>query len=204
MHKQRIRPQRFTALSKWLSRMTLRLLGWRWEGGAPAVDKCVIVGAPHTSNWDLPFALLGMRALDIPAAWMMKDTVFFWPLGLLWRWLGGIPVNRRQRSSAVAQMVQAFNENEQLLLILSPEGTRKNVKHWKTGFYWMAVGAGAYIVPGLLSYEKKLMKTGPLIKPTGDLEADFQKIREYFQEVAGVTPEYDHGEAAAHAHHPAA
>ena len=171
-----------------LSRLSLRLLGWRCEGEAPASPKYVAIAAPHGTNWDLLFMLLGVRALGLTSVFMMKDTVFWWPLGVFWRWLGGIPVNRRASSNVIRQVVNYFDANERLRLLITPEGTRKKVKYWKLGFYWMALGAGVPILMVYVDYKKKTTGIGPLLYPTGDVEADFEKLRAFYEEKVGVTP----------------
>jgi 1-acyl-sn-glycerol-3-phosphate acyltransferase len=177
---------------RWVSfgKFGLRLLGWRWIGERPPVQKCIITAAPHTSNWDLLYTLLASMALGIPAVWMMKDSWFFWPLGPVFRWLGGIPVNRSKRSSVVDQMVKAFAENDWLYVIITPEGTRKKVRHWRTGFYWMALGAEVPILLGIINYRDKTVGVGPHFKPSGDLEKDFAFIRDFYHHEAGLNPEY--------------
>jgi 1-acyl-sn-glycerol-3-phosphate acyltransferase len=134
--------------------------------------------------------LLGVRALDMASVFMMKDTVFWWPLGSLWRWLGGIPVNRRASVNIIRQAVEYFDANPVLRLVITPEGTRKQVDHWKLGFYWMAVGAGVPILMGFVDYKNKITGVGPLLYPTGDLEADFAKLRAFYEPQVGVTPAF--------------
>ena len=185
------RTKKRTHYAPWVMKMgqvLLRVQGWQWIGQHPGVKKCVVVCAPHRSNWDAWYTLLASFALGIPAVMMIKDTLFFWPLGVLLRWLDGMPVNRRARASAVDQVVQMFNESEQLYLVITPEGTRKEVTYWKSGFYWIALGAGVDILLGIINYQRKTVGVGPLIQVTGDIEADFARIQEFFQREGGFTP----------------
>jgi len=174
--------------ARWFGRTVMRSLGWKWTGQRPDVSKCVIACAPHTTNWDLFFTLLAAMALRFPMVFMMKKFWFFWPMGPVFRWLGGIPVDRSKNTNAVEQMVQAFQENAQLNLVITPEGTRKDVRYWKTGFYWIAAGAGVPILLGIINYKKKEAGVGILVYPTGNLEADFEIIRDFYEREAGMTP----------------
>ncbi len=188
-HKTRIRLD-YGPRTQWFGRTMLHLLGWRTVGERPAVDRCIFVCAPHTSNWDLLFTLLASYALRVPAAFMMKKSWFFWPLGPLFYWLGGIPVDRSKSNNAVSQMGEAFRDKGKMNLLVPPEGTRKHVKYWKTGFYWIAVEGDAHIMLGFIDYPHKRTVIGGLFKPTGNLEADFENIRAFYQEEAGFTPDY--------------
>jgi 1-acyl-sn-glycerol-3-phosphate acyltransferase len=195
VHQKTNKRQGYSALTRLLGRGALRALGWRWEGGRPDVKKCVVIAAPHTSNWDLLFMLLGSIAMEIPAVFMMKESVFRWPLGVLWRWCGGIPVNRRAASTVVEQMVQAFDESEAMYFVITPEGTRKSVKYWKLGFYQIACGAKAPILPAWVDYKRKRLGVGPLIEVTGDIETDFGRLRDFYEGQVGVSPQYNERQA---------
>lgn len=181
-----------------IGRVCLRLLGWKLEGEPVAVPKYVLVAAPHTSNMDLFYMLFTTMALRIPATWMMKDTAFWWPVGILWRKLGGIPVNRRAATNVVQQIIQIFESRDHLALLIAPEGTRKAVKHWKLGFYWMALGAGVPVVPGYINHKTKCIGVGKPIPLTGDIETDFEALRTVFMEKTGVYPDYDVRQAQRH------
>lgn len=166
----------------------LKWLGWIIEGGSTSVSKCIIVAAPHTSNWDLLYTLLCAMAVHVPIWFMMKHTHFWWPAGVLWRTLGGIPIHRSKSSGLVEQMVEAFQKRDVLYLVIAPEGTRKEVPHWKTGFYYIALGANVPLWPWFIDYKTKRIGSGDLIYPTGDIEADFRKIREFFEQKYGPMP----------------
>ena len=118
-----------------IGRTCLRILGWRLGGKPITVPKYILVAAPHTTNMDLFYMLFTTMALHIPATWMMKDTAFWWPVGVLWRKLGGIPVNRRAATNVVEQIIDIFARREDLALLIAPEGTRTAVKYWRLRLY---------------------------------------------------------------------
>ncbi len=166
----------------------LRVLGWTVEGTPPEVPKYVAIVAPHTSYWDYPIALLISWHYRIKGAWLGKHTIFHWPLlGWFFRKTGGIPVNRSRRQGLVDQAVEVFHERGQLVLALAPEGTRAKKDYWKSGFYHIALRAGAPIALGYLDYARKAGGFGPLYEPTGDLEKDLAFIQSFFD---GVTPRH--------------
>jgi 1-acyl-sn-glycerol-3-phosphate acyltransferase len=170
-----------------ISRFLLRLFGWRAEE-RPLPAKCVLIGAPHTSNWDFPVALLLMRVIGIEGHWIAKHTLFRWPTGWLMRRLGGLPVDRTESHNFVDQIVRLFDERDRLVITIAPEGTRKRTEHWKTGFYYIALGAGVPIVLGYLDYPSKRGGVGPTIRPSGNLEADLALIRDFYADKTGRHP----------------
>ena len=167
----------------------LRIFGWRMEGKLPDVPKCVMIAAPHTSNWDLPIMLFFAFAFQTKLYFMLKDATFRWPFGGFFRWLGGIPIDRTKTSGMVEQSIQAFQDNEQLVMVVPPSGTRSKVMHWKTGFYHIADGAGVPIVLGFLDYGRKGGGVGPAVVPTGDIEADMKTIRAFYANITAKYPE---------------
>ena len=170
------------------SRIILSLAGWRTEGQLPSIPKFVLVGAPHTSNWDLPYTLLTAFALRAPIHWMGKEAIFRRPFKGFFKWLGGIPVRRSQSHNLVEQSIQQFNRNDQLILTIAPAGTRKRVIRWKTGFYHIAWGAGVPIVLGFMDYRRKAGGIGPMVHPTGNMEADMETIKDFYDGVTGKHP----------------
>ena len=154
--------------------------GWRLEGALPDVKKYVIIGAPHTSNWDFPVALGLAFCYRVKMFWMGKHTLFRWPLGGLMRWLGGIPVNRSSSQNLVAQAVAAMQASDELILAIPPEGTRKQVRQWKTGFYFIAQEAGTPIVLAFLDLKNKRAGFGPTLQPTDNLEKDMAMIKAFY------------------------
>ncbi len=167
----------------------LKAFGWKVEGGVPDVRKAVVIAAPHTSNWDLPFTLAVTWKLGFPMSWLGKHTLFTGAKGKFFRAVGGIPVNRGRRSDAVANAVDVIDDHEDLFLIVAPEGTRSKSVRWKTGFYHMAVGAKVPIVLGFLDYKKRRGGLGTLFWPTGDMEADMKQIRAFYANIEGKHPE---------------
>lgn len=167
----------------------LRLLGWRLDGEFPKLDKYVLIGAPHTSNWDFPFTLMFCFAGRAKLYWMGKHTLFAGPLGPVMRWLGGVPVNRRQKNSLVEQMVGRMQSSRQLVLAIPPEGTRSQVKEWKTGFYHIAYGAGVPIALAYLDFKTRRGGVGKLFYPSGNIEKDLPEIREFYRGITGKNPQ---------------
>lgn len=147
----------------------------------------VIVGAPHTSNWEGVLAVLYLFATGLDFKWMVKDDVFVpWAAPFL-RWLGAVPVDRKSPGGVVPQAVQEFQKREHFLLVIAPEGTRKKVERWKTGFYRIALGAGVPLVLAYADYAKREVGIGPVLYPSGDLEADLATILKFY---AGITPRH--------------
>lgn len=172
-----------------LGRLILRIFGWKIEGEFPDLPKYVLIGAPHTSNWDFPVGIAVCFAREQKVYWMGKHTLFWGPLGPLARWLGGIPVDRRQSNSLVEQMVQVFNQQEKLVVAIPPEGTRKKVEKWKTGFYYIALGAQVPIVFGYIDFARKVAGCGGTFYPTGNADQDIAKIREFYAPIVGKNPQ---------------
>jgi 1-acyl-sn-glycerol-3-phosphate acyltransferase len=149
----------------------------------------VIIGAHHTSNWDF-FAALALKfSANLKINFLMKDSLFGGPLGWMMSKLGGIPVNRSTRANLVEQLTERFKQSETLRIALSPEGTRRQTSHWKTGFYYIALGANVPIVMGYADYVRKVVGLGPLLHPSGDIQSDFNLIRAFY---ANIIPRYPH------------
>ena len=167
----------------------MSLTGWKFEGALPNEPKFVIIVAPHTSNWDFPVGLAALFAIGFRISFLGKHTIFKWPLGIFMRWLGGIPVERSVSRDRVAESVAAFNAAEALILVIAPEGTRKLVPRWKTGFYHVAHGASVPIVPIAFDFGRKTIAIKPPFRTTGDAEADLPKIKEFFRDAVARHPE---------------
>ena len=170
-----------------LSLAFLRATGWTLQGALPAGQpKCVLIAAPHTSNWDLPYTLMVAFALRIDIYWMGKRSLFRWPFGALMRWLGGIAVDRSRSSNLVAASAQALRDADgRIALVVPPEGTRSKTRQWKTGFYWIAHTAGVPIQLGYLDYPRRLSGLGPVFQPSGDIDADMVQIKAYYAQYKG-------------------
>jgi 1-acyl-sn-glycerol-3-phosphate acyltransferase len=176
--------------AQWLGRSLLKLMGWRIEGQLPKLDKFVAIGAHHTSNWDFVIFIAMKFVLRLNARWFGKHSIFRWPFGGLMRTWGGIAIRRDRQLNTVEQAVQAFRENRQFILVLSPEGTRKKVERWKMGFYHIARGAGVPIVMGALDYQNRRVVIGPTFYPTGDEQADLATMLAFFRPFVPKKPEY--------------
>ena len=174
---------------RWFSIVVLKITGWRTHGRLPATPKFVIVGAPHTSNWDLPYGLFIIFVLRGKIYWLGKESLFRRPFKGFFKWLGGMPIDRSKSKNVVAQSIQQFNQNKTMILTIAPEGTRSRVKKWKTGFYHIAKGANVPIVLGFLDYRRKAGGIGPVIYPTGNIEADMKTIRAFYDGISGKFPE---------------
>ncbi|MBN1547282.1 MAG: lysophospholipid acyltransferase family protein [Syntrophaceae bacterium] len=176
-------------LMYYIALFLLKLTGWRREGRLPDSPKYVVIAAPHTSNWDLFYTLVIAFAFKIKINWMGKEAIFRFPFGGICRWLGGIPIDRSKSHNVVEQSVRLFKERDELALVVSPEGTRQKVHSWKTGFYYIAYGAGVPIALGFLDYRRKVGGFGPAFMPTGDIESDMIEIKAFY---AGVKGKYAH------------
>lgn len=172
-----------------LIRFILKLIGWQYIGGYYNLPKYILVGAPHTSNWDFPIGLLLLWATGRRFHFLGKDSLFRPPHGWLFRALGGIPVYRDRRSNFVNQIIEVLDNADDLIIVISPEGTRGKSHFWKTGFYYMALGAKVPIVTAFLDYERKVMGFGPSIYPSGDIQADFEILRNFYANICGKYPE---------------
>jgi len=170
-----------------ISLAVLRLAGWRIEGALPPeASKCVVIAAPHTSNWDLPFTLMAAFVLRLNIHWMGKAQLFGPPFGALMRWLGGVAVRREQSNQLVAASAAALLAAEgPVQLIVPPEGTRAKVRVWKTGFYYIAVGAKLPILLAYMDYRDKRAGLGPLFHPSGDIERDMAEIKAFYAPFRG-------------------
>ena len=177
-----------------LSGTFLKLSGWKIEGSLPADgNKSVLIAAPHTSNWDLPYTLMVAFVLRLNIYWMGKEQIFKPPFRGLMRWLGGIPVQREKSNNLVAASIEAIKAARgPLQLVVPPEGTRSNTRYWKTGFYYIAVGAQVPIVMAYMDYKRKLSGLGPVFRPTGDIEADMVAIKAFYAPFTGKNAKQFH------------
>lgn len=178
-----------TPLLRLISAIILALTGWRAVGKPLDNQRFVLIGAPHTSNWDFPVMLMVVLKLQLKLNWMGKNTLFMFPFGGFMRWLGGIPIDRSQHHGVVDQVVEQYQQNPQLVVLVPPEGTRKHVKEWKTGFYHIANNAGVPILMGYLDARKKEAGLADFFFPTGDVEQDIRAIRAFYADKKGIRPE---------------
>ncbi len=173
-----------------VARFFFWLMGWTIVNEVSSVPKkCVMIGVPHTSNWDFPIAMAALILMRLKTNYLAKKELFRFPLGIIMRAFGGIPVDRSKHSGLVDAMIDEFNQHEELILLIPPEGTRKYVKDWKTGFYRVATGAGVPIVLAFLNYSTKTAGLKAVFYPTGAYEKDVEAIKSYYQGIKGKFPE---------------
>ncbi len=172
-----------------LALLALHLLGWELIGQRPTAKKYVMVGAPHTSNWDFLYFYLGALAFKIRISFMIKDSAFIGPLGPILRWMGGIPIDRSKHHNVVEQMVQAFADREELALLVPPSGTRQRTDYWKSGFYYIALGAKVPLVLAIMDFEKQEVGIQRVYEPIGDIKKDMAVIRSVYEPVAAKFPQ---------------
>lgn len=175
---------------KSFARILLFVSGWRLEGEVPDLKKCVIIGAPHTSNWDLFFGLLYKMYYGLNIQFLMKKELFSFPFGIFFNWLGGIPVNRGKKNNLVETLYEKFTQKENFYLALAPEGTRNKVKQWKRGFYHIAKKANVPIVLGYMDYGRKVVGVGPVFNIGNDIEKDMAEIQEFYLSIQAKFPEH--------------
>ena len=181
-------PRRGSAVMRAVGRAVLALLGWRVEGEVPNLPKFVIAVAPHTSNWDFVVGAATMFALDLRLAFIGKHTLFRGPLGAVMRWMGGLPVDRSSPHGVVEESVQAFARTERRILVIAPEGTRKRVAQFKSGFLHIARGAGVPVVLASLDYQARCVRLGPTFTPGEDIEQERRKTEAFFAPIRGKRP----------------
>lgn len=167
-----------------------KLLGWKTIGDFPKLNKCVVAVVPHTSWMDFFLGLLVRRVINQDINFIAKKSLFSSPIGWYFKWMGGAPIDRSKSNDTVTAIANIFNEKEVFRLALSPEGTRKKVEKWKTGFYYIAKAANVPIVLVAFDYGHKLVKFSEPLMPTENIEEDFKDFREFFKDVVGKIPEY--------------
>jgi 1-acyl-sn-glycerol-3-phosphate acyltransferase len=170
-------PRRGGPLTRLCGRAALRALGWRIVGELPNQSKLVIIAAPHTSNWDFVVGIAARFALGLDVSWLGKHTLFRWPSSVIFRWLGGIPVDRSVSQNTVPQVVDTFRGRDAFVLALAPEGTRKQVAGWRTGFWYIAHGAEVPIVPVEFDWPRRAIRIHEMRKTTGDMQADIKELQ---------------------------
>ncbi len=173
-----------------ISGVILRLSGWKTDGRLPeGIKRAVVVSAPHTSYLDFVVGRLTFWVIRVNIRFLIKKEAFFFPLGILLRKLGGIPVERDASNRMVDQVVKLFRENESLIVIITPEGTRRKVERWKKGFYLIAQRANVPIALSYINYGNKTGGIGPVIYPTGDYEKDLRIIQDFYRDKVARHPE---------------
>ena len=175
-----------TPLLRLIAIAILRLIGWHARGEELPHQRFVLIGAPHTSNWDFPLMLLVVLKLRLRVFWMGKHTLFPFGLGWFMKWLGGIPINRSASHNVVKQTVEQYQLYDQLVVLIPPEGTRSKVNSWKTGFYHIANNAGVPILLGYVDAENKEAGIADFFDPTGDIDNDMLSIRAFYANKKGL------------------
>jgi 1-acyl-sn-glycerol-3-phosphate acyltransferase len=176
---------------KQISKFLLKIFGWKTVGGVAPENKCIIIGAPHTSSWDFFISWLYYRSLGGVANVLVKKEIFFWPVGNIIRAMGGIPIDRSKGANAIRQIIQSFNETEYLHLAISPEGSRKLTKKWKAGFHIIATEAKVPVYLGSYDWGIKEVTLGEKFELTDDSKEDIKRMKDFYREkgVQGRFPE---------------
>ncbi len=172
-----------------MAKLWLRVFGYRLECQGTPPPKYVLIAAPHTSNWDFPFALAISGALGLGVHWMGKHTLFHPPWGFIMRRLGGVAIDRRAPQGLVQQMVARFAAQDRFALVVPPEGTRARRGHWKSGFYHIARAADVPVALAFIDFAKKTCGIGGWLHPTGDVRADMAVVRGFYRNIRGKHPE---------------
>jgi len=163
---------------RWISRRFLKMKKWQLDFTAiQGIDKCVLIGAPHTSNWDLPYALMLAFSQELPIYWMGKVQIFRFPFRHLMMWLGGLPIDRSKSVNVVSQAAAQFDNADQLYLVIAPEGTRSQVDEWKTGFYHIAHQAGVPVLTAYIDWRTRRAGIYTAYYTSGDREKDVAEIK---------------------------
>ena len=175
----------------WLARLWLQLLGWKVTGELPPDSKFVLVGGPHTSNWDFVIGIPALYVFRIKAYWMGKDSLFKWPFGFFMRRLGGIPIDRSSAQGVVAQTASKLKHADRLVILIPAKGTRGKTRYWKSGFYHIARLADVTVVCGYLDFSTKTARIGYSFRPSGNIPEDMEKVRAFFAPARGKHPELE-------------
>jgi 1-acyl-sn-glycerol-3-phosphate acyltransferase len=171
-----------------LAKIILRLIGWKVEGRFPDLPKFIVIGAPHTSNWDFMMFLAIIFHLRADVRFMGKAELFRGPLAWFFYWCGGIPVDRSKSTGLVEQMVSACEASKKFILVIAPEGTRHRVAEWKMGFYHISKSAGIPVVMAVVDGIRKKVMVGQVFHPGEDADADLKTIKGFFAGRVGINP----------------
>lgn len=184
-------PRMGNALTRGIGQLILNMMGWKIKGSFPDEKKLIIIGAPHTSNWDLILAMSSMLSVGLRFSWMMKKEAFFWPVGRLWKALGGIPIDRGGDIDVVSQISAYFQNNDNVWIGLTPEGTRSKVESFKKGYLRMAYGTGVPLFIIGINAPTKEVVLDKIWETTGDMDVDNAAVKAYFERnFTGIRPEY--------------
>ncbi len=164
---------------------------WRWKvvpPQEPVPAKCVMIAAPHTTNWDFPITLAMAKVSGVKIRWLGKDALFRGPMGPIMRALGGVAIDRSAPGGMVQSLADEFARHDQLVLVIPAEGTRSKTEHWRSGFYRIAEAAGVPIVAAFVDSNTRSGGFGPVVSPSGDLSADMELFREFYAGKEGLKP----------------
>ena len=174
-------PRAGSAFLAWFGRCGLRLLGWQVSGAFPDNKKMIVVVAPHRSNWDWIIGVCGLWALRLKFSYLIKDAVMVWPLSALIRRTGGIPIDRSSPEGVLDQVIRAFHEADKLYFAITPEGTRKEVSRWKTGFLRIAYEAEVPVVPMVIDSQNKVFHFHAPFQLNHDVESDLESVQDFYK-----------------------
>ena len=174
-----------------VSRVIMWIAGWKVTGTLPKDKKFVLIGEPHTSNWDFLLMFGAAYSLRLKVSWLGKDSIFKNPFGIVMKWFGGIPIDRKGTHDLVSRTATLFKESSKLVLVIGPSGTRSKREYWKSGFYWIAHTANIPILCGYLDFANKIVHVGLVFVPTGNVKNDMDQIRKFYKNVRGKHPELE-------------
>jgi len=174
---------------KFFADLILKIIGWQVKVTLPDTKKIVLIGAPHTSNWDLAIALLCFWSIQKKVNWLAKKQIFIGPFSYLFKSLGGIPIDRSAANGFIQQISHEFDQHEEMILGVTAEGTRSKTKYWKTGFYYIAQTANVPICFAYVDYPDRIIGIEEVLIPSGDIDKDFEKIKAFYKDKRGKYPE---------------
>lgn len=175
---------------KTICKFILWLSGWKVKGRLPrGIEKCVLIVAPHTSIWDFIIGRMGFSVYGFKGRFIIKKEFFFFPLGVLLKWLGAVPIDRTKGATLISTAVSYFERHERFVLVITPEGTRKKTDHWKRGFHVIARKANVPVIIGTVDYKKKELDLVGEYMLTDDVETDLKHIQSFYLNVTAKYPE---------------
>ncbi len=175
-------------MRKYLSKKILQLAGWKLNIVLPEERKFVLIGAPHTSNWDFPLALLAFWTIDLKFYWVGKKQIFWGPLHYLFTYLGGIPVDRSSSKGLIQQIANKIEQTHEIAVAIAPEGTRSKTDNWKSGFYHLAVSAKVPICLAYIDFSNHTLGFEQVLYPTGNIDEDMKIIADFYKNIKGKRP----------------
>lgn len=179
---------KYSYVTQLIGRIFARITRWHVTGRVPDCSKMVIIAAPHTSNWDFVYLLMAACVFRLKIHWMGKKSLFTPPFGPFMRLLGGIEIDRNQRTNVVSQLAEKFKTQQRLAVVIPPSGTRSKTDYWKSGFYWIAHEAQIAVVCGYLDYQKKEAGLGLSFVPSGDTRNDMERLRDFYSDKVSKYP----------------